>query len=164
LPGAGIAGAGVLSLGARRFQGSLSASYFSRRLVRAAEGTGASAEFGLITGELRACYLALGDAFEAAKLKARKGYALGRCVGLELGAQRGKGAGFTRAATYTGPRALFGLNLSLGPYGRVVPTGSLSLGVAMRRPRFEVDEAGLVFQSKPVFMRATLGFSVELNP
>lgn len=166
LPSKSFAGGGAVALGVRRFQGSLAVTYFSRRHVRVAERDGASAEFGLITGELRACYLALGDAFDAARVRANKHYAFGPCVGLELGSQRGQGMGLSRAATHAGlwAASLFGVGLSLGPYGRVAPTGSLSMGLAMRRPRFEVDEAGLVFQAKPVFMRATLGLMVELNP
>jgi hypothetical protein len=160
-----FAGSGVIALGRGRLQGSLAISYFSRQQVSIAKEKGASAEFGLITGELRGCYLGLGDSLDV-RVKGRKGYSLGPCVGLELGSQRGQGVGLVQASRRAGAwvAGQFGLGLSLGPYGRLVPTGALALGVAIKRPRFEVGEAGTVFQANQVFLRATLGLLIELNP
>jgi hypothetical protein len=166
LPSTSFAGGGALALGIGRFQATLSVSYFSRHRVRLAPLAGASTEFGLATGELRGCYIAFGDTSSQAREHTAKKYALAPCIALEMGAQRGQGKELARAATQTGVWAagMLGLSASLGPYGRVSPVGSLSVGVPLRRPRFEVEQAGPIFQANPVFLRATLGLMIEVSP
>ncbi|MFT3926907.1 MAG: hypothetical protein QM778_30455 [Myxococcales bacterium] len=164
LPSTSLAGGAALAIGARRFQAALSASYFTPERVNVVGGApGARADFRLVAAKLEACYAVLGAAFDAQPRSRR--YAVAPCVSLELGAQHGGGTGLPEAATHTGlwAASLFGLSLSLGPYGRVVPTGSLALGVPLRRPRFEVEDAGLLFQARSPFLRTTLGLMIELN-
>lgn len=165
LPSASYAVGGALALGADRFQATVAVSYFSRHQVRIVPLDEASVEFGLVTTELRGCYFALGDSLSQARERTGKKYALAPCIALEVGAQRGQGVGLARAATQTRVWAtgMLGVSASLGPYGRVAPIGSLSLGFPTRRPRFEVEHAGLIFQPSPVILRATLGLMVELN-
>jgi len=166
LPGTSFAVGGALALGVDRFQAAVAASYFSRHRMRLVPAEGASAEFGLVTAELRGCYIALGDSMTQSRERTGRNFAIAPCIALELGAQRGQGVGLTRAATQTGfwAAGMLGLSASLGPYGRVVPVGSLSFGFPMKRPRFEVEQGGLLFQARPVIMRATLGVMIELNP
>jgi hypothetical protein len=162
LPNTGFAGGGLVGVGLNRFQVSGGVSVFARQDGKLADMEGAHVDFRLITGDLRACYFLLGDAFT----QARQRFAFGPCAALELGGLRGRGEGIPRAAEHTGwwAAGLFGVGVSLGPYGIIAPSASLALGLAMRRPKFEIEDAGTLYQAKPAFVRGSLGVMIELNP
>jgi hypothetical protein len=158
LPSSDVGGSGGLVVARGRLWGELRGSYWAERDIVLTGAVHGRAQFGLVTGSGRVCYLAGERALVG-------GMGVGPCAALELGSARGRGAGFAHGEATQGlwVAGLAGVMLGLGPFGRLAPAAQLELGVALRRPRFRIDDLGTVHQADVLLMRGALGLVILLR-
>jgi hypothetical protein len=119
-------------------------------LWREREQDGMRGLFGLAAGAARACFVPTWPV-------------IAPCAAVEVGQADGRAQSLShRHARGLWGAALVGVSVSLWPARRVAPIAELELGIPFKRPAFDIEGAGTVFQARSLLVRASLRLAFEL--